>query len=255
MLPFRRKAETPSTGSRITEVGWLLDADKAALIWDAPRKLSRPTGRTTHAKGVSFCPAVNDHEGRIYEIASPVDIHLRFSRNSHNEPALTNVAGDQSTVRQKHLNQMFVIVNPKEWRDPDRPILQFVTPYAFVADDPVTINQLPPFYHYNANPWPGLPIGGRFPIHIWPRGLVWAFEWYDTSRDLIVRRGDPWFYCSFEIMDPSRHIRLVEAELTPQLRQYMDGIKGVTNFVSRTFSLFEVARQRRPKTLLVRKQR
>lgn len=236
------------------DVGWILETEKASLIWDNPRKLSRPTGKATHAKGVNFCPAVNDHEARLFEVPCPVDIALRYKPNG-DEPGLLNLAGEQSSIRPKHLNGMFTIVNRKEWRDPSRPIIQFVTPYTFLADEPVYITQMPPCYHYTPNPWPGLLIGGRFPIHIWPRGLVWAFEWYDTSKDLIIKRGEPWFYASFETPDPSRRVRLVEAEITPQLTEYMNGIKGVTNYVNRTFSLFNLAQQRRPKTLLVPKVR
>jgi hypothetical protein len=35
----------------------------------------------------------------------------------------------------------------------------------------------------------------------------------------------------------------------------MNGIKSVTNYVNRTFSLFGLAQERRPKTLLVPKVR
>ena len=253
MFAFCKKPEGKEP-SRVVDVGWLLDSEKATFIWDAPRRLSRPTGRTTHAKGVSVCPAVVDHEARIFEVPCPIDIQLRYKPNG-DEPAVIDLAGEQSSIRPKHLGQMFVFVSRKEWRDPNRPIVQFMTPYTFLADEPVTINQLPPFYHYPATPWPGLMIGGRFPIDVWPRGLVWAFEWYDTSKDLIIKRGDPWFYATFETPDPSRRVRLVEAEQTPELNAYMNGIKGVTNYVSRTFSLFNVARERRPTTLLVPKIR
>lgn len=253
MFAFCKKPEGKEPG-RVVDVGWLLDSEKATFIWDSPRKLSRPTGRTTHAKGVSFCPAVVDHEARIVEIPCPIDIQLRY-KPSGDEPAVIDLAGDQSSIRGKHLGQMFVFVSRKEWRDPSRPILQFMTPYTFLADEPVMINQLPPFYHYPQTPWPGLLIGGRFPIDVWPRGLVWAFEWHDTSKDLIIKRGDPWFYAVFETVDPSRRVRLIEAEQTPALNEYMNGMKGVTNYVNRTFSLFNIARTRRPKTLLVPKIR
>lgn len=253
MFSFCKKPEE-SSENRVVDVGWILETEKASLIWDAPRKLSRPTGKATHPKGVNFCPAVNDHEARLFEVTCPIDIAFRYKPNG-DEPAIVNLAGDQSNVRPKHLNSMFTIVNRKEWRDPNRPIIQFVTPYTFLADEPVYITQMPPCYHYTPNPWPGLLIGGRFPIHIWPRGLVWAFEWYDTIKDLIIKRGDPWFYASFETPDASRRVRLVEAEITPQLTEYMNGIKSVTNYVNRTFSLFGVAQERRPKTLLVPKVR
>jgi hypothetical protein len=97
-------------------------------------------------------------------------------------------------------------------------------------------------------------LGGRFPIHTWPRELVWAFEWHDVNTDLIIRRGDPWFYLSFETEDPSGHVRIVEAEMTEPLRTYTNGMRGVSNYVNRTFSLFKTAAARRPEKLLVPKK-
>ncbi len=117
------------------------------------------------------------------------------------------------------------------------------------------MTQMPPISHYNPTPWPGAMIGGRLPIHIWPRAMMWALEWFDTSKELVLRRGEPWFYVRFEAQDPTRPVRMVEAELTPQLREYMNGVGAVANYVNRTFSLFKTAQSRRPKTLLVRKKR
>ncbi|TQR62780.1 hypothetical protein E2K52_08805 [Acinetobacter sp. RF14B] len=93
-------------------------------------------------------------------------------------------------------------------------------------------------------------FGGRFPIHIWPRPLMWAFEWHDTSKDLILKRGEPLFYCQFDGFDPSRTIKLIQAEKTPELMSYMDQISGVVNYVNQTFSLFNEVEKVRPKKLL-----
>ena len=84
---------------------------------------------------------------------------------------------------------------------------------------------------------------------------MWAFEWHDTSQDLILTRGQPWFYLRFESHDPKRQIRLVEAALTPELANYIEAIGGVTNYVNRTYSLFDRAIRRRPKRLLFPKKR
>lgn len=250
---FKRKVVRPS---RTVDVGWLLDTDKAGFIWHAPQKLSRNDPPNDHAKSVRYCPAVLDHEARLFEVACPVDLHLRFQFDAKtNEPRLINAAGDQSSVRSKHLAQMVHLVARKEWRHPDRPVLQIITPYLFLADAPVYMTQLPPFCHYRSPPWPGVLIGGRLPIDVWPRHMMWAFEWYDPAQDLVLQRNEPWFYLRFETEDPSRPVRLVEAEMTPELKEYLAGLTAVTNYVSRTFSLFSVARERRPKTLLVRKQR
>jgi hypothetical protein len=242
--------------SRMVDVGWLIKADKAGFIWDSPRKLSLDHPGSKHAKAVNYCPAVVDHEARIFEVPCPIDLHLRFSwPDKSKSPGIVNVAGDRSTVRPKHLNEMFALVGPKEWRHPDRPVLQIMTPYLFIADEVVYMTQLPPFCHYRSPPWPGLLIGGRLPIHIWPRPMMWAFEWYDTSKELVLRRGEPWFYVRFETEDPSRPVRLIEAEMTPALEEYAAGAFAVTNYVNRTFSLFNTARERRPEKLLVPKQR
>ena len=71
-----------------------------------------------------------------------------------------------------------------------------------------------------------------------------------TSKGLILKRGEPLFYCQFDGYDPSRTIKLIQAEKTPELMQYMDQISGVVNYVSQTFSLFNEVEKVRPKKLL-----
>src|SRR5215213_2111521 len=85
--------------------------------------------------------------------------------------------------------------------------------------------------------------------------LMWAFEWHDPKQDLVLKRGEPWFYVRFETEDPSRPVKLVEAERTPEVKEYLGGLSAVANYVNRTFSLFSTARERRPKTLLTPKRR
>jgi len=211
---------------------------------------------TLHAKSVRYCPAVLDHDARLFEVSSPIDLCLRVTLGSEKEPPrLINAAGDKSTIRPKYLGEMVHLIPRKEWRHPDRPILQIFTPYLFVADEPVYMTQFPPFSHFRSSTLPGLMIGGRFPIHIWPRHLMWAFEWYDQKQNLTLQRGEPWFYVRFETQDPSRSVRLVETEITPQLREYITGVRGITNYVNRTFSIFATARSRRPKKVVIPKKR
>lgn len=254
MLDFLKRSSAKL--SRTAEIGWVIHADKAGFIWDEPKKLLREPASSLHPKSVRYCPAVLEHEARLFEIVCPVSMSLRVNLGSAKEPpTLINAAGDKSEIRPKHLGQMVTLVSRKEWRHPERPILQIVTPYLFLADEAVYMTQLPPICHYRSPSLPGVMIGGRFPIHIWPRALMWAFEWYDAKQDLVLRRGEPWFYVRFESQDPSRPVRLVEAEMTPQLEEFLKGVTSVTNYMNRTFSLFATARARRPKRLLVHKQR
>lgn len=251
---FRRPPRA-SSSKHVVEVGWLLQTDDASFIWDAPRALKRPEPLPVHAKSVAFCPAVVDYETRLFEVPCPFDLQLRIGLDEKGEPTLTDLAGDQSTMTPRSLGKIIVLSARKQWRHHDRPILQFKTPYTFVADEPVYLNQLPPVSYYRDPPLPGLVIGGRIPIHIWPRPLSWAFEWYDMTKDLILTRGQPWFYVRFETPEATRHVRLVEACLTPELKAYFAGINGVVNYVNGTFSLFNTAQQRRPERLVVKIRR
>jgi len=120
----------------------------------------------------------------------------------------------------------------------------------FINDEVVYLTQLDAFGHYRKNPLPGTIFGGRFSIHIWSRPLMWAFEWYDTSKDLILNRGDPLFYCQFDGYDLSRTIKLIQTEKTLELMHYMEQISGVVNYVNQTFSLFAEVEKVRPTKLI-----
>ena len=241
-------------GRRSVEVGWLLRTDHAGFIWHDPKPLGQSVSRSKHPKSVSRCPAVVDHEARMFQVLCPLDLRLKVCMDQE-QPRLVNVDGHNASVIDRALAQIAFLVPREQWRHPDRPLLQIKTPYTFIADEQVYLMQLPPLLHFARPAWPGVVIGGRVPIHIWPRPLAWAFEWHDVQQELVLRRGEPWFYCRFEAMDASRHVRLVEAELTSELKQYFTGLNGVVNYVNRTFNLFDIARRRRPERLLVRAHR
>lgn len=251
---FNGKGRRPDR-KRVVEVGWLIDAEKAGFIYEAPRQYRREAPTPTSTKSVGYCPAVLDYEARLFEVPCPFDIHLRLGRDDKGGLQIMYPRPHESTANPKFLSELIKPSNPTEWREPGKPVLQIKTPYRFVADEPVYISQMPSFYHYRQQPLPGVMIGGRFPIHDWPRVLMWAFEWYDTAQDLVLKRGEPWFCVRFETEDPSRQVRLVEAEMTPEFSQYLKGMDAVTQYVSRTFSLFPTARSRRPKQLLVKAKR
>lgn len=253
---LRRLFGNGAAGSgRAVEVGWLLQADVAEFIWDAPRAFRQDAPAPKVAKSVQRCPAVLDYESRFVEIGCPIDARIAFRQGPKGEPQLVNALGEQSPIRKQHLGRMVALTARSDWRHPDRPVVQVKTPYVFLADERVWLNQMPPMLHFREPPWPGVLIGGRVPIHIWPRRLMWAFEWYRPEDDLILRRGEPWFYLRFETPDATRPVRLMEAAPTPELLAYLKGMEGVASYVRRTFSLFDVARSRRPKRLLVRRER
>ena len=156
-------------------------------------------------------------------------------------------------MRANKLNEVLTLVAENEWRYPDRPTVQLALPYCFIADELVYVSQIGTFAHYRPNPLPGTIFGGRFPLNVWPRPLMWAFEWHEPEKDIVLRRGEPLFYCQFESQNPERPVQVVEAERTPELTKYMEQIGGVVNYVNQTFGLFKAAEALRPPKLLTPK--
>ena len=234
------------------QVGWFLTDDKTAILYDPPYRM-RSVNQGKHAKSASRCPAVLQLESRYFVINCPFDLHLRFVRDKAGLPSLMNMAGEASSIRMNKLREVISLVAEAEWRNPNVPILQMKLPYCFIADEVTYITQLDAFGYYRKHALPGTIFGGRFPIHIWPRPLMWAFEWQDISKDLILKRGEPLFYCQFDGFDPSRSVKLVSAQKTAALTEYMEKISGVVNYVNQTFSLFQEVEKIRPQKLLTEK--
>lgn len=247
--------DRPDDGPRAgpVSVGWFLAETKGGLLYDAPERLSTRAPNRTHAKSASRCPAVLQMESRYFVVPCPFDLHIGFGRDDKGKPHLVNRAGAASAIRSNKLGTVLTLVAEPEWRFPDRPTIQLALPYCFIADEPVWLTQIGTFAHYRADPLPGTIFGGRFPVHVWPRPLMWAFEWHDTARDIVLRRGEPLFYVQFETEGPDRPVQLVEAERTPALLDYMEKLSGVVNYVSQTFSLFKAAEAQRPARLLTPK--
>ncbi|MEZ5796963.1 MAG: hypothetical protein R3D63_05450 [Paracoccaceae bacterium] len=252
-ISFDRPEEGPTAGP-IT-VGWFLTTDKGAVMYDPPERVTFRQTNKAHAKSASRCPGVIQLESRYFMVKCPFDIQIGFSRDDKGKPVLVNRAGTSSPIRSNKLAEVLTLVNEAEWRYPDRPTVQLHLPYCFIADEMVYITQLSAFMHYRPDPLPGTIFGGRFPVSVWPRPLMWAFEWHEPQKDIILRRGEPLFYAQFEGMDPSRPVQVVEAEKTPELTAYLEKIGGVVNYVNQTFSLFKAAEAIRPKKLLTPKAR
>ncbi|WP_370160990.1 hypothetical protein [Limimaricola soesokkakensis] len=246
---FENTRDTGSNSGPVT-VGWCLNETKAGIIYAPPERVRSVDLDRSHAKSASRCPAVINLESRHFLIRCPFDIHIGFARDDKGKPVLKNLNGAASTIRASKLGDKLHLVGEAEWRHPGVPTLQLSLPYLFLSDEPVYMSQVAPFMHYSREPLPGTIFGGRFPINVWPRPLMWAFEWHEPQKPLKIARGDPLFYACFETLPQDRGVAMVEAQRTPELLEYLELISGAVNYVNQTFSLFEAAEARRPETLV-----
>ena len=248
-IRFENAPGLPENKGPVT-VGWFLNSQKNGVIYFPPERYRGAEKNREHAKSASRCPAVINMESRYFVFRAPFDLNLQFVRDKDGKPGLKNLNGDMSPVRANKLSQILHIANEREWRYPNVPTVQLSLPYVLIADEPVYATQLAPFMDYQKDPWPGTIFGGRFPIHTWPRPLMWAFEWHDVSKPLKINRGDPLFYVQFETISPDRSFVLAETEVTPELTDYVDFVSGAVSYVNQTFSLFERAEEVRPASLV-----
>lgn len=238
------------TGTGAVVVGWFLNEAKGGVIYQPPERVRSTEVNRKHAKSASRCPAVINLESRYFLIRCPFDINIGFFRDDKGKPAMRNLSGEASAIRGSKLGEKLHMTNEVEWRHKDVPTIQLSLPYVFVADEPVYLSQVSPFMHYVKDPLPGTIFGGRFPINVWPRPLMWAFEWWDPSKPIRIGRGEPLFYAGFETLPQDRGVAVHETEVTPELQTYMEHISGAVNYVNQTFSLFEAAERVRPETLV-----
>lgn len=227
-----------SRSGQSVKIGWFIDRVESHFIFAPPRTIDAP-----------------GFDGRIVEIPCPVTVNIAVTRASDGTLAIVDADEGKGPLSPSKFRSSVVLTPRDRWRAADRPIVQIRTPYRFLSEDLVYLNQTSPFLHLPADPWPGAVIQGRFPIDVWPRVLVWAFEWHDLDRTLRLNRGEPWFYAYFETFDPESPVDLIEGEWTDDLKDYVKGMDGVTSFVNQTFSLFNTARERRPRKLLVEKSK
>ncbi|PIB25823.1 hypothetical protein BFP76_12525 [Amylibacter kogurei] len=251
---FKDTEQTPARAGTM-QVGWMLTNPTSGVVFYPPERVRSPEMNKQHAKSASRCPAIINMESRYFLIRVPFDMHLRLTRDKDGKVGLRNMASDASPVRPKFLSKHLSVTAEKEWRYKDRPTIQVSLPYLFIADEPTYMTQLDAFMHYRKSPLPGTIFGGRFPIHVWPRPLMWAFEWHDVQQDLVLKRGDPWFCVQFETTPQERPVSMIEAEETPALKEYLEHISAAVNYVNQTFSLFKQAEKSRPKVLLSPKKR
>ncbi len=236
--------ETPTP----VKIGYVITADRASLIYAEPKVLRKQRSQALSVRAVQACPAVNDFEKRCLVVEMPYNLKLRCIKN--NDEFSLQAISPGTRIDEDILRDHVTLMEPNFWRDPSKPVIQIKAPYLTVADEPAFMTQTGPFLDYKGNRWPGTVVVGRFRFDYWPRTLSWAFEWSDITKDLVLKKGEPWFYLLFEHADPDREIEFVKAEDTRELKEYRDTLADVVKFVSNPFSLKDRAVERRPKILL-----
>ena len=230
------------------KIGYLISIDRASLIYGAPQLLKNSRSKAISSRAVQACPAVNDFERRCLVVDVPYNLRLRCKKID--DKFSLEAISPGTRIDEDLLRDHVMLMEPQFWRDADKPVIQIKAPYVTISDETAYLTQTPPFMDFKGDRWPGVVTTGRFRFDYWPRTLSWAFEWHDLSKDLVLKKGEPWFYLTFEHDDPDRDLEFVEAINTPELIAYRESLTDVVKFVFNPFGLKERALERRPPVLL-----
>lgn len=235
------------------DVGWFIEEPQGKFVFPKPEPLFKSRQKALSKRAVQACPAINELERDYFVLRNPFDLRLRCIKRGNSYDL--HIVEDGTRIDHDIAAKFVYLMEPTLWRRDSVPVIQIKVPYFFIADTPCYMTMLAPYMSENIVEWPGLFIGGRLPISIWPRILNWAFEWTRLDEDLVLRRGHALCYLYFESNSLRTRPVLHEIEYTKELEEYRRGIAAVPKFMSNTFSLFETALERRPKKLMTKKSK
>lgn len=220
------------------------------LTYD-PEPYKRTPGHKekSYKKWFTVCPANVQYNRNLFVIRAPLSVSLEVKELDKQKGIWDCMPLNNNWTMTPEALARYVMFEgmPDARSDLDKPILQVRTPYVFYADQPVTL-QLLPVTNSIFQP-PGITICGEFDIHAWQRPVQWGFEWWDTNKPLIIKRGDPLYYIKFIVNnDPTEKVKLVRLKANDNTIKPILKANNVAHFASKTFDLFDIARKwRAPK--------
>jgi hypothetical protein len=225
------------------------------IMYD-PERYKRIAEIKTGRWRFTTCPAFIQYNRNLFTLRSPCDFGIMpvdlSEKKGNGWWGLEAADGHENDISPDGLRRLFQMSDdPYDRVDYDKPVLQMRLGYVFFADEPVTIQQLP-LIHDNTYS-PVRTVTGEFDIHAWQRAINWGFEWRDTDKPLIVKRGDPISNIKFIVhRDPTEAVDLVKLRMSPQIENAIYRTSSTPAFIKNSFKLFEKARLTRPKKFITK---
>jgi len=226
-------------------IGWKWIGPIPDVMIDSPQKFSfdKPSNPNYKKTGYINCPPTLSYFRNTYVLNSPSNFYAEIVDGQISFPE------DKNDIRNLTYSNVVQIHGDMDLEHIHVPVLQINLNYLFVSDLPCKLEILPPLEHLTN--WPGNVTVGELDIQKWIRPISWGFVWKDTSKPLVIKKGDPLCYVRFITDKP---IDLIEMKMTEELRDRISSTTNVTKFTKRSaMSYIKTSFSRRPKTLIVPK--
>ena len=220
----------------MSEICWGLLPVEASSIYLPPYSLLGQIN-SKNKTGANICPAILKLLQNTFTINCPFDFHLRYT-GSLKKPEIRPIIEGCSILEEKLSN--IISISPRnDWLNPNYPVFQITTPYIFFSSNECELVQRFPRLLIGKG-YPFRLIEGQFPIHSWRRPLSWAIEWVDVKKDIILKRGIPWFDLSFIGNKNKKTLNLKKQKLTKSLLDEIYANRDVTKYIRGTSKLMEL---------------
>lgn len=221
---------------------------RGSSAFPEPRRLRDARDAPLSRRAVQACPAVNGFERRTIEALAPYDLGLglRFTKN---EVAL-HVVPEWTRIDPELIGKFVTLMPRHTWRTTKTPVVQIAYPFYFATDVVCQLTQMSAWTSTEGVRLPGPLVGGRYPVHLWPRSLNLAFEWQYPDQLFRMKRGQPIFNLYAEIDEKYEAITLKRAEPNSKLTAYRSTIEDVVKYTSGIQSIYEEMKAKRPERLL-----
>lgn len=221
----------------MSTIDWFVEAgDIPESIFFPPQALTSLIATESKYAPVNVCPATNSLRKQFYSIKSPWDLSLavRLTKSGAELAMNPNRTSINSALAANYVS----LLPRKDWRAENRPIIQIFVPYVFVPGDDLRVSQYPAFQHWFGERRPGIVISGEFRAVAWPRPLAFAFEWFDLTLPLTIKRGEPLFYVSFSVAQ-NIDVKLRKVEKSDGVSDQQSRIGGVAAHVKNTTKIIK----------------
>lgn len=213
----------------VSRIGWCHTSPDSSVIFEPPSRFLPAKDTSRDGKSHFSCPAVRAISEGYFVIKSPFSLQLRFRKvgeEIHVVPIFPF-----TSLSERLLRDLLVLEPVDTWRSLRFPILQLPSPYLFLADTPMYIEQVHPFLSESSCfNWRLIP--GKFDIYAWQRPLNWAVEWDIDGGDLVIRTGEPLYFVRFCREDNAvlKAPDLVHMKYTEDVAERVRMAAGVTGF-------------------------
>lgn len=153
------------------------------------------SGALRKRKDVTFvkCPAVTDFMKSTYVLCSPIDLNFEIEiSNSYSRVFINNISQE---VFDSIIDTRF-LENKEKGQSP-YPVIGIDFLSTFTSDEPVMLQVLPAFLHYNDFTSKTTVIPGEYDISKWVRPVELVFEVKEKKQTINIRKGDALSYFKF----------------------------------------------------------